>query len=154
MVQFAVGGQYKLARILITIGTLIYALNMQLLFSHVGIVNPTWIPYARLHGFWLIASVSFIALFALYILWRNSQNQIEQTNIAGFLGIFVMGGYVLAAIMAKSYGGSLNPLAKYGAGGVTPDITFVASKDIIFGLSAICLVVGLVLVNSHRAEEG
>jgi hypothetical protein len=92
------------ARIILTIGTLIYGvapLFADLNTSHV--FHPEWTPHARFHMVWLLSTNTAIALFSLYLIWRKGQ-----LYLAGFLGLLVLGGFWIAAFTRHYYQGSFS----------------------------------------------
>lgn len=144
--------QISIARSLISFATIIYGFVPIFNFSHVAVFNPSWPPYARLQGFWLIASAILIAILSIYLLWRQAPNHIGRIRIAGFLGICILAGYFLAIVAATYYSGSLNPLASFSDGRIEPDGFFFAGKDILYALSGICLVVGIIMLQRVDSE--
>ena len=91
------------ARILITIGVLIYALAVPLLeINDTHVFNPEWPPHARLHEVWQLATNSMIGLLALWRAWGKGD-----VRWPAVLALLVMGGFLLAYATGNLYGGSM-----------------------------------------------
>jgi hypothetical protein len=91
------------ARILITIGVLVYALAVPLLeLNDTHVFNPEWSPHARLHEIWQLATNSMIGLLALWLAWGKGS-----VRIPAVLGLLVMGGFLVAYASRELYGGSM-----------------------------------------------
>ena len=91
------------ARILITIGVLIYALAVPLLeINDTHVFNPEWPPHARLHEVWQLATNSMIGLLALWWAWAK-----RDVRVPAVLALLVMGGFLFAYASRDLYGGSM-----------------------------------------------
>jgi hypothetical protein len=91
------------ARILISIGVLIYAVAVPILeINDSHVFNPQWPPHARLHEVWQLATNSMIGLFALWLTWRKGE-----VRLPALLGLLVMGGFLIAYVIRDQYGGSM-----------------------------------------------
>jgi hypothetical protein len=91
------------ARILITIGVLVYALAVPLLeLNDTHVFNPEWPPHARLHEVWQLATNSMIGLLALWLAWGKGS-----VRMPAVLALMVMGGFLLAYASRAGYGGSM-----------------------------------------------
>ena len=87
--------------ILVSIGSLWYGVIpviADLNESH--LLNPAWMPHAKLHLAWLLATGSCLAMYSLYLIWRRSQ-ALE----AAIIGLCVMSGFWIAASTRALYGG-------------------------------------------------
>jgi hypothetical protein len=91
------------ARVLISIGVLIYAVAVPLLeINDTHVFNPEWPPHARLHEVWQLATNSMIGLLALWLAWGKGS-----VRIPAVLALMVMGGFLLANAIRGGYGGSM-----------------------------------------------
>lgn len=92
-----------IARILITIGVLVYAVAVPLLeISDTHVFNPEWPPHARLHEIWQLATNSMIGMLALWLAWGRGN-----VRLPAVLALLVMGGFLLAYAIRDLYGGSM-----------------------------------------------
>ena len=92
-----------LAKLLITLGALLYGLGVPLLEinpSHV--FNPSWEAHARLHEVWQLTTNSALALLSLWLVWVR--NDIKLPSI---LAMLVTGGFLFAYLVRDGYGGSM-----------------------------------------------
>ncbi len=91
------------ARLLITLGVLIYAGVVPVLeINDTHVFNPEWPPHARLHEVWQLATNSALGIFALWrTWWRND------VRMPAMIAALVMGGFLVALMLAESYGGSM-----------------------------------------------
>lgn len=64
------------------------------------LLNPGWMPHAKLHLAWLLSTNSLFALFSLYLIWIK-----DEVLQAGLIGIIVMSGFWIAALTRNLYGG-------------------------------------------------
>ena len=91
----------NLSKILTSIGTLWYGVIpvvADLNDSH--LLKPDWMPHAKFHLAWLLATGTCLAAYALYLIWRRSQ-VIE----GAVIGLCVMSGFWIAAFTKSLYGG-------------------------------------------------
>ena len=91
----------NLSKILISVGTLWYGVIpvvADLSDSH--LLKPDWMPHAKFHLAWLLATGSCLAAYALYLIWQRSQ-VIE----GAVIGLCVMSGFWIAAFTKSFYGG-------------------------------------------------
>lgn len=99
----ATGWIAMLAKILLTIGVLVYAGVVPLLeINATHVFNPEWPPHARLHEVWQLTTNSMIGVLALWLAWRRNQVQMP-----AILAIVVMGGFLFAYLVRGVYGGSM-----------------------------------------------
>jgi len=92
-----------LAKLIITIGALLYGLGVPLLeINQTHVFNPQWEAHARLHEVWQLATNSALALLALWLTWRR-----QQIRLASLLSILVTGGFLFAYFARHFYGGSM-----------------------------------------------
>ena len=66
------------------------------------VFNPSWTPHARLHEVWQLTTNAGVALVALWLVWRRGAVQ-----LAGLLGLCMIGGALVAHGLAPTYGGAL-----------------------------------------------
>lgn len=91
------------ARVLISIGVLVYAVAVPLLeINDTHVFNPEWPPHARLHEVWQLATNSMIGVLALWLAWGKGN-----VRLPALLALLVMGGFLLAYAFRDSYGGSM-----------------------------------------------
>lgn len=122
-----------LAKLLITLGALLYGLGVPLLEinpSHV--FNPSWEAHARLHEVWQLTTNSALALLSLWLVWVR--NDIKLPSI---LAMLVTGGFLFAYLVRDGYGGSM----------VLSD----GSEKLLFGLNLGAFVFSLVFLLSLLA---
>ena len=89
------------SKILVSVGTLWYGVIpvvADLNESH--LLKPDWMPHAKFHLAWLLATGSCLAVYALYLIWRRAQ-VVE----AAIIGLCVMSGFWIAAFTKSFYGG-------------------------------------------------
>ena len=89
------------SKILTSVGTLWYGVIpvvADLNDSH--LLKPDWMPHAKFHLAWLLATGTCLAAYALYLIWRRSQ-VIE----GAVVGLCVMSGFWIAAFTKSFYGG-------------------------------------------------
>ncbi|HZX50900.1 hypothetical protein [Pseudomonas sp. XK-1] len=92
-----------LAKLIITIGTLLYGLGVPLLeINQTHVFNPQWEAHARLHEVWQLATNSALALLALWLTWRC-----QQIRLASLLSMLVTGGFLFAYFARHFYSGSM-----------------------------------------------
>ena len=99
---------HLLARILLTVATLGYALvTVKADFNATHATNPLWTPHARFHVVWQVLSYVGVGLIALGLIWIGGPQEIERLYLAGGLGIAMYGGFFAAMLARPSYGGVL-----------------------------------------------
>ena len=92
-----------LAKLIITIGALLYGLGVPLLeINQTHVFNPQWEAHARLHEVWQLATNSALALLALWLTWRR-----QQIRLASLLSMLVTGGFLFSYFARHLYGGSM-----------------------------------------------
>lgn len=92
-----------IARILISVGVLVYAVAVPLLeINDSHVFNPGWPPHARLHEVWQLATNSMIGLFALWLAWSKGD-----VRLPASLALLVMGGFLFSYMVRDLYGGSM-----------------------------------------------
>lgn len=92
-----------LAKLIITLGALLYGLGVPLLeINPTHVFNPNWEAHARLHEVWQLTTNSALALLSLWLAW--GRNNIRLPSI---LAMLVTGGFLLAYLMREGYGGSM-----------------------------------------------
>lgn len=90
-------------RVLASIGIVFYALVVPVLEvndSHV--LNPAWVPHARLHEVWQLLTNSALGLFAAWRLWRH-----HDLRTASAINFVVMLAFFTAFALRDTYGGSM-----------------------------------------------
>jgi hypothetical protein len=121
------------AKLIITLGALLYGLGVPLLeINSTHVFNPQWEAHARLHEVWQLATNSALALLSLWLAWRR--NNIRLPSI---LAMLVTGGFLLAYLVRQGYGGSM----------VLSD----GSEKMLFGLNLGAFAFGLVFLLSLLA---
>lgn len=92
-----------IARVLLTLGVLVYALVVPLLeINATHVFNPDWASHARLHEVWQLSTNSALGLFALWLVWGR-----QQVRLPALLALFITGGFLFAYTIQGSYGGSM-----------------------------------------------
>ncbi len=125
-----------IAKLLVTIATLIYAvapLFADLNSTHV--FYPEWTAHSKLHMVWLLGTNSSIAVLSLWLIWNRSQ-----VLLAGVLGFCVVGGFWIAASTQGLYGGALTD-----TGGIDVTILGLEGNAIAFGFVVVLLSLGLLM---------
>ena len=90
-------------KIFITLGVLIYAIVVPYLEINVShVFNPAWVPHARLHEVCQLVTNFAIGVVALWLAWSNKSIQ-----LSSILNITVMGGVLVAQVLADFYGGNI-----------------------------------------------
>ena len=80
-----------LAKLLITLGALLYGLGVPLLEinpSHV--FNPSWEAHARLHEVWQLTTNSALALLSLWLVWVRNDIKFAYLVRDGYGGSMVL----------------------------------------------------------------
>jgi len=67
------------------------------------VFNTVWPPHARLHEVWQLSTNVGIALVALWLVWKRGE-----VRIASVLGLCMVGGALVAHVLAPAYGGALS----------------------------------------------
>ena len=126
-----------LAKILLTIGILVYAVAVPLLeINATHVFNPEWPPHARLHEVWQLASNSMLGVLALWLTWRK-----HEVLLPALLATAVMGGFLFAWLASDLYGGSMALSA------TTPERTLlginigVVGALLVLGTSAAAVII-------------
>lgn len=121
------------AKLLITLGALLYGLGVPLLeINPTHVFNPSWEAHARLHEVWQLTTNSALALLSLWLVWVR--NDIKLPSI---LAMLVTGGFLFAYLVRDGYGGSM----------VLSD----GSEKLLFGLNLGAFVFSLVFLLSLLA---
>jgi hypothetical protein len=124
------------AKILVTIGILLYALVVPILeINNTHVFNPAWVAHARLHEVWQLATNTTIGLFCLWLVWLK--NEVRLPSLFTF---FIFGGFLFSYVIRGAYGGSM----------VHPDgseATIAGMNMAVFGsgLAIISTVLALIL---------
>ena len=122
------------SKLLITLATVIYGVVPILVdFSPTHILNPEWVPHARLHVVWLISTNGLIALLAMWLLWAK-----REVILSSILGLCVVGGFMIAGWTSGLYGGSLAEPGLEAFKVLGLDINVV-----VFGTTLIMLVIAI-----------
>ena len=143
----------KLARILITLPTLVYGFVPPFVdFSSTHVFHSAWTPHARFHMVWLVATNTGIALIALCLLWSKTildfgNDLVLKIKIAALLGFCALGGFFFAVMVLPFYPGSLAD-----SNGV-PDIMGIDANLLVFLPSLICLLTGFLLSVTTRTQS-
>ena len=138
----------KISRWLITIATVVYGFIppiVDLTATHV--FHPDWMPHARLHAVWQLATNSGLALLALYLMWAQSTNGLQRIRFAGLVGLCVYAGFFVSALTHPLFGGALAD----EQGGV-PTVMGLYGNVIAFTPMLILIILGLWLSRSDAAN--
>lgn len=134
-----------ISRWLITVATVVYGLIppiVDLTATHV--FHPDWMPHARLHAVWQLATNSGLALLALYLMWVNSN--LQRIRIAGLIALCVYAGFFVSAVTHPLFGGALAD----EQGGV-PTVMGLYGNVIAFTPMLILVIIGLWLSRSDAS---
>ena len=132
-------GPLRASRILITIATLVYGVIPLLVdLTETHVFHPDWTPHARFHMVWLLSTNSVLAALALYLMWLGKYDASTHVRAAGIIGLCVLGGFFISALMSNFYGGSLvDPV-----GGIPP-IMGLDANLVVFSPMLVLVVIGL-----------
>lgn len=137
---------FMLGRIMMTVATLMYGVVPPFVdLTETHVFHPDWTPHARMHMVWLLGTNTAIAMVALYVLWRHKSSLAVGVRLAGVLGLCVYGGFMLSALAASFYGGSLSD-----KGGVPP-VLGMDANILAFSLALLLLLVGWFLASKRDA---
>lgn len=143
------------AKLCVTFGVLVYALLipwLEINASHV--FNPGWPPHARLHEVWQLSSNMMIGAVALWLAWRRGE-----VRLAGVLNIAVMGGVLVAHVLAPGYGGSIlsgNLSGNVVSGNVVSGnahATVLGLPLAVFVASVVVMLAGVVVLTARKAHN-
>lgn len=99
-------------RLLTTVGLLVPLVMLPVLeIRDTHVFNSSWPPHARLHEVWQLSTNLCIALVALWLVWRR-----DAVQLAAILGLCMIGGSLVAHLLAPVYDGAL--IYPEGPGGV------------------------------------
>jgi len=91
---------------IITFNIFLYAIAVPFLeINNTHVFNPNWTPHVRIHEVWQLITNSSIGLFCLWLVWVK-----KETLISSILSLLITGGFLLAFILKKFYGGSMQYL--------------------------------------------
>ena len=136
MTQEKTAGSTVLGRLLMTVATLTYGVAPPLVdFGETHLLHPSWPGHARFHLMWLVLSHSAIAVIALCSLWLSAGRR-WGIDLAGGIGLSVLGSFMLSAALMPFYAGALSD-----PGGV-PLLGPVDANVVAFGFALILLAVG------------
>jgi len=91
------------ARLLISLGIHFYAVAVPILeFNATHVFNPAWVPHARLHAVWQLATHTSLGVVAGWWLWRRGD-----WRRASVIHVLVMGGFLAAFALRTTHGGSM-----------------------------------------------
>ncbi|MCE5984484.1 hypothetical protein ABE525_17380 [Pseudomonas wadenswilerensis] len=92
-----------LAKLLVTIGIVFYAVVVPLLeVNQTHVFNPAWEPHARLHETWQLFTNTAIGVYSVWLVWIK-----DHLKLASLLTLFVTGGFLIAYWLRDGYGGSM-----------------------------------------------
>ncbi len=129
----------KISRWLITVATVVYGLIPPLVdLTATHVFHPDWMPHARLHAVWQLATNSGLALLALYLMWIKSDSVLLRLRIAGLIGLFVYAGFFVSALTHPLFGGAL--AAEQGG---VPTVMGLYGNVIAFTPMLILVITGL-----------
>lgn len=131
-----------IAKVLVTVSVLAFAALVPALeVNSTHVFNPAWVPHARLHEVWQLATNTALGIVCLWLLWARNE-----LRLPSLLTLLVTGGFLFAYVIRAPYGGSM----------VHPDgseklLLGVNAGVVVFGLAAgFCL---LALVLEHRSRR-
>ena len=97
-----------LARILLSLATIVYALvTIKADFNATHATNPTWTPHARFHVVWQVLSYSGIGLVSLGLIWIRGPMEVERLYLAALLGAVIYAAFYIALLSRSLFGGRL-----------------------------------------------
>ncbi len=138
----------KISRWLITVATVVYGLIPPLVdLTATHVFHPDWMPHARLHAVWQLATNSGLALLALYLMWIKSDNALLRLRMAGLIGLCVYAGFFVSARTHPVFGGALAD----EQGGV-PTVTGLYGNVIAFTPMLMLVIIGLWLSRSGVSD--
>ncbi len=140
---FTMMAKKMLAKTCVTFGVLVYALVIPYLEinpSHV--LNEAWPPHARLHEVWQLTTHCALGLLALWLTWWRGA-----VAIASLLNICVMGGVLVAYVLADRYGGSIH------SGNLESVVLGVPVAVFAAGVVVVLAIVALWLGGPHRGNS-
>lgn len=92
-----------LSKIFISVAFLMYGVVVPVFeINATHVFNPEWAPHARLHEVWQLVTNTSLGLLCLWLAWVKGN-----IRAASALGIFIMGGFLLAYATRAFYGGSM-----------------------------------------------
>jgi len=137
-----------ISRWLITVAAVVSGLIPPLVdLTATHVFHPDWMPHARLHAVWQLATNSGLALLALYLMWVKSSNGLLRIRMAGLIGLCVYGGFFVSALTHPLFGGALAD----DQGGV-PTVMGLYGNVMAFTPMLILVIIGLWLSRSDVAD--
>ncbi len=139
---FSMMTKKMLARACVTFGVLVYALVIPYLEinpSHV--FNEAWPPHARLHEVWQLTTHCTLGLLVLWLTWWRGE-----VAIASLVNVCVMGGVLMAYLLADGYGGSIH------SGNLESVVLGVPVAVFAAGVVVVLATVALWLGRPHRQD--
>lgn len=92
-----------LARLLVTVGIIFYAVVVPILeINDTHVFNQAWAPHARLHETWQLFTNTALGAFSVWLVWGRND-----LRLASLLTTFVTGGFLMAYWLRDGYGGSM-----------------------------------------------
>ena len=138
----------NISRWLITVATVVYGFIPPLVdLTATHVFHPDWMPHARLHAVWQLATNSGLALLALYLMWVKSTNDLLRIRFAGLIGLCVYAGFFVSALTHPLFGGALAD----EQGGV-PTVMGIYGNVIAFTPMLILVITGLWLSRSGASD--
>lgn len=101
------------------------------------VFHPDWTAHARFHTMWAILSASAMGLLALWFLWRFRADRRLGAHVAGAVGSFVLGAFMIAAAAMPLYGGALSD-----PDGVPPLAGGIDANLVTFGAALLLVLAG------------
>jgi hypothetical protein len=138
-------GTIKIAAVLLTLAAIVYGLIppfVDLTATHV--LHPGWPAHARFHMVWQLAVNTGLGLFVVYLVWWPAGDRLARLKVAAILGFISLGGFVIASMTRKLYGGAFTD-----AGGVPP-IGGMDANVLAFTPAMAMQVIALALVFRQR----
>ncbi|MGH7461701.1 MAG: hypothetical protein ACREMA_11845 [Longimicrobiales bacterium] len=130
-----------LAKVLVTLGILIYALVVPIQDANsTHVFNPEWVAHARLHEVWQLSTNFLIGVFGLWLTWFRND-----VRTAAVLALLVTGGFHFAYLIRGIYGGSMAH-----SDGTEAMILGVNLGVVVFGLIVVLSVLAIVFDSRDR----
>ncbi len=91
------------SKLMVSLGFLVILVLLPVLeVSATHVVNPDWPPHARLHNLWQLVSNGLISMVGLWLVWQRAA-----VRLAAVLGAAMIGGALIAHLLADLYGGAM-----------------------------------------------
>ncbi len=96
-------------RLLITAATLAYGLGPFIIdMNKTHLRHPAWPGHARFHLLWSAIGQALVAGLALWLIWKPSDEALENNRLAGVIGLCLTAGFWGALVFKKKFHGTLH----------------------------------------------